>query len=258
MRTLLGLVLSLLLVTPAWAAITEVNSSQRAVYNTTAAAGEDSGAKAFPGNVTAGNTIIVAGMCWRGGSAPSACTVTDSQGNSYTTITGTTSTTRWFIACATVGSSAANTVTVNPPGGANDYISYAIDEFSGVTSCTADVDGGLATGAATTTPSTTITTVSANDLLIGVWAPSAQNQGGGAQTQGSGWTLIGKNESLGCNGSAGCYPVNVQFKIVTTATSYTVDWTTPSVAYGIYRAAFAPTVTSTGGISRSRAIFLGE
>lgn len=258
-RVLFALML-LLMGTPAWAAIAEVGSgSQRAKYSSNNDAGEDaSSALSFPGNVTSGNKLIVAFTCWRGSGAPASCGISDSQGNSYTVVSGTTGNWRVGIACATAGSTGANSVTLNPTGGANDFIAFVIDEFSGITSCTPDVDGGLATGTATTSPSTTITTTTDNSLVVGFYTPTTLSSNT-TIAEGSGLTLIGEDET--CNGNPNgnlCY--SGEFKVAGTAGSVTVNWTTgTSLAYGIYRVSYAPTAaSSTSGISRSRAIFLGE
>src|SRR5947209_4817773 len=104
--------------TPAWAAIAEVGSgSQRATLRQPNA---DLATVAFPGNVTAGNFLLVQGVSWQAGSGNSAITVTDTQSTPYTVIMASTGVTwaggvgKAFIAYGIASSSGANTVTINP------------------------------------------------------------------------------------------------------------------------------------------------
>lgn len=195
-------------------AIAEV-SGQRA---TATPSGEnDSAAIAFPNNVTSGNLLIVGGAVWND-PANTSISVTDSLGTTYTTLLGTIHTgnrLRSFIAYGIAPSSGANTVTVNP-NGSNTYMSFSIDEFSGVDSTPLDADGGTTTGTGTAIADS-ITTASANALIIGVCTHNVA--GSPTLTPGGSYTQIGELELNDDTAH------NAVFRIATTATSYSVDWT---------------------------------
>lgn len=233
-------------------AITEVGAgSQRATGFCAADSGCDSTAVAFPANVTSGNALIVSGWCWRFGSAPADCGVSDSQGNSYTiAVTGTASDSgiggefRYFVACAMAGSTGANTVTVNPTGGSTDWIGYSIDEFSGVSSCTPNGTTGITTGT-DTVPTTVITTTVADTVIMGAMSARQQTPGSLTITPGSGWTEVGEAQTC-CGGGVNTnFQFGNEFRIAGAASTYTTDWTLgASKAWGVIVAAFAPTVTA--------------
>ena len=197
----------------AWAAIAEVGAgSQRAtqIKQTSNSAG-----LAFPGNVTAGDLLLVAGMMYNAGGPPASVTVTDSVSTTYGTKICTAVDTNGspFIAYGIAPSSGANTVTVNPPN-ASDTFGWSQDEFSGThTSAPLDVDGGNTTGSGTTA-SDDITTGTANALVVGLIGSGSAD----THTAGSGYTKFG-------NDAAALTNFDAQFQVVTTATSYTVNWT---------------------------------
>lgn len=212
--------------------IAEVGSgSQRATKSFSG----DSTTQAFPANVTSGNLLVVVGSCWTSGTATSSITVSDTQG-SYTVLSGvpTGSLIRMFVAYRMASSSAANTVTVNPNGASSDC-GFAIDEFSGVNATPLDVDDGMTTiGNSGGAPSTSITTATANALVIGLMS---YDDTPSSITPGSGYTQIGESET-----GVSSQPFNAEFKIVTTATAYTVDWTQGAATSntGIYLVSFKP------------------
>jgi len=199
-------------------AITEVGSgSQRAATGNNS--GVDSASLAFPGNVTSGSLLIVAGAMWASGAAPTGATVTDTRSTSYTVVVGTVPpgmTWRTFLAYGVAPSGGACTVTVNPTGSSAD-LSFSIDEFAGQDASPADVDGGTSTGLSSTS-SDSLTTVAADALIVGV--TSHEGSTGAITPTGTGQTQIGENES---NSANQCH--NACFRIVTTATSYTFSWT---------------------------------
>lgn len=210
-------------------AIAEVGAgSQRAVAT---GAGVANLAKAFPANVASGSLLIVAGACYNVTGAPATIAVTDTRSTSYTVLTvvgGASSQFRVFLAYGIAPTGGACTVTVDPTGSAD--IGYAIDEFSGVNATPLDVNGGSSTGLSTT-PSDALTTITANDLIIGV----ESHDGGPTITPGASWTQIGENESVSFQ------PFNAEFGIVTTAQAYTVDWTLSVLnSWAVYTAAFKP------------------
>lgn len=188
-------------------AFAEVGSgSQRAATRTSS---DDPLTLAYPGNVTAGNLLIVAGT-----SLAVVSGVTDSVGTSYTVVQTSTYGSYGissFIAYGIAGGSGANTVSVNLASGT--YTSYAIDEFSGVNATPFDVNGGSSTGTSTT-PTDSITTVAENALIIGVMNPDEN------ATITSGFTTFGEEEDW--NNWA---TYNAQFRIGSSPGSYNMTWT---------------------------------
>lgn len=198
-------------------AIAEVGSgSQRATATTLNGGGSHT--VAYPANVTSGNLLVVCGAYWQT-VAPTSVTVTDSLSTSYTVVLGTVWDGNWrpFIAYGIAPSSGANTVTIDPQG-TSLYGSSAIDEFSGVdTGSPVDATNQVATGSSTT-PAVSITTATADALLIGCVTGGIVAAGG--LTPGASYTQIGELED-----SAGTWDFNAVFRLATTATSYSVDWT---------------------------------
>lgn len=229
------LVLGLLLAaTPAWAAITEVGGgSQRAGKSTISVA---STTLAYPGNVTAGNLMILAGMA---NSSIASVSVTDTLTSTWTCVSGSFSVDRLYICYAKAPSTGANTVTLTPS--ANAQLTFYIDEFTGQHATSPlDADGGISTGTSTT-PADSVTTTVANALVVGVM----QKQCGGCSgaesiTPAGGYTQIGEEENATSNLSG-----TAVFQVVTTATSYSVSFTIgTSRTWGVYTASFAPAATS--------------
>lgn len=227
-----------LLASPAYAAITEV-ASQRA--DATGCIGTDTCAVAFPNNVTAGNLLIVGGSGADEDSGPGTYTVTDTVGTTYTTLLCTTVPTQAgfestaFLAYGIAAGSGANTVTVNPTLDTSvQQMDFAIDEFTGVADPPLDVDGGSSTGTSTT-PADGITTLTANDLVIGVVGIGTIT--GPTLTPGSGYTQIGESQSGGDG-------FNFEFQIVTTAQLYSVNWTSTNILWSACTAAFKEAVAA--------------
>lgn len=211
------LLLLIVLLAPAQslAAIAEVGSgTQRACKS---AANVDSTTQAFPGNVTAGNLLVVVGNNFHTGGSTVA--ISDSLGTSYTVMESNPYTDHAsYIAYGIAPSSGANTVTINPTTTGN-YIGVCQDEFSGVdTGSPLDVNGGVSTGTSTTAADS-ITTGTANALIIGVMG-HRDPAGVVALTPGGSYTEIGEQQDAS-NQEA----YNAVFRIATTAQAYTVDWT---------------------------------
>ena len=206
-------------------AIVEVGGgTQRA----TAPGGSDDRTLAFPGNVGSGNLLIVAGAGFKSGGV-AAPGVTDTLGTSYTVLSAVPFTNgRIFIAYGVSPSAGANTVTIDWAGAVGN--SFSINEYSGQHATPLDVDGGSSTGTSTT-PADSLTTLSADDLLIGVVA----HDGTSTITPGTDYTQIGEEEdnTLQDHGA--------EFRLVTTAQAYSVNWTLgTSSPWGVYTAAFKP------------------
>lgn len=225
-------------------AIAEVGSgTQRAT--SAEFSGADSGTLAFPANVVSGNLLIVAGAAWQATSAPTSIAVTDTRSTSYTVLSTTLAAggggaVRYWIAYGLAPSSGACTVTVNPAGALADF-TFSIDEFSGVSTTPLDVDGGSTAGLGTDiTPSDDLTTLTANDLVIGLMT---DNDATVTITPGASYTQIGEVEN---NVTTQCH--SAVFRLVTTAQAYTVDWSCdiPNAnTWGVYTAAFKAAVAVT-------------
>ena len=220
-------------------AFAEVGSgSQRA---TNSSGSGDSSTLAFPGNVTAGNLLIVGGAAWAA-TAPTGIVVTDSRSTSYTVLSvQDVGNVRYWIAYGVAASSGACTVTVNPQGASADH-TYSINEFSGQHATPLDVDDGASSGQ-NDNPSSSITTVAADALIIGVMTHDDDAASSPAITPGASYTQIGESEN---NSTNQCH--SLVFRIVTTAQAYTVNWTL-NIAVGkesgIYTASFKPAVAAT-------------
>ena len=230
------------LLTPAFAAITEVAARSNRCSNSGAADTLDC---AFAGNVTTGNLLIVGGLLYGSGGNINAITITDSLSTSYTVLAVVFGTNYVrFIGYGMAPSSGANTVTVDPD--ANSYMSFAIDEFTGVDSTPLDVDGGSTSGSGTSV-SGSITTATDNALIIGLFTDDSGNTG--AITETGGLTKIGEQEDGGC-----CIRMAAGFKIATTAGAYTATWTLADsvTAWEVYLASFKPFVGGGGGGGRRR------
>lgn len=212
---LLCAALSASLASPAWSAIAEL-SSQRALAADCSAC--DSAAVAYPGNVTAGNLLVVGGSTYDTAGTTSH-SVTDTIGTTYTVYTCTALTASFpnstpYIAIGIAPSSGANTVTVNPTIDASaNKMRFGITEFSGVANPPLDVNGGSSTGTSTT-PSDSITTATDNALILGL----AAFQTSASITPGGSYTQI-------TEGQQSIDGFNLEYRIATTAQAYTVDWT---------------------------------
>jgi len=209
-------------------ALSEVGAgSQRAVGDNSA----DSLAVAFPANVGAGRLLIAAGAAFLGGGGPASIIVTDTLGTSYVVLSAVSGDLRVFVAYGVSPSGGANTITMNPSGAATGNF-MAIDEFSGQHATPLDVDGGSSTGVAQSAQSDDLTTLTADDLIIGVMSHVSADT---AITEGGSYTLIGEQESNANQARS------VVFRLVTTAQAYTVNWTTgANVTWIAYTAAFKP------------------
>lgn len=206
--------LFLLFALPAEAAFVEVGSgSQRnGIATGTAVASQD---LAFPANVTSGNFIIVGGTSWHSGGTPTASiAATSTCSAALTVVDGTDGPRRDFIAYGPATSTAACTVTVTPAD--STYLSFAIDEFSGQHATPLDASpGGVASSGTSATED--ITTTVANALIIGTMSHDGTST---TQTPGGSYTEISENEDNSC-----CQSFSLVYRIATTATTYTVDWT---------------------------------
>lgn len=193
-------------------AITEVGSgSQRAQ---TSVNGVDSTTLAYPANVTSGNLLVCLGRAFNGTAAPTAISVTDTRGTTYTVklVAEGANDCQW-IAYGIAPSSGANTVTVNP-NNASDAFGFAIDEFTGVDTTTPlSVDGGTSTGTGTAV-SDSLTTLNAGELVVGI-----MGHFGGTPTITPSNTQIGEQEN---NNTQEAF--SAAFQIAGAAGSYSISW----------------------------------
>ena len=226
-------------------AIAEVGAgSQRNTNNNSSAPSVDI---AFPGNVTAGNLIIVSGGIWNA-STLSSITGSTKVGStatvaSYTTIFGATGV-AWgggvgtpYIIYGLVSGGGPLTVTVTPNLGSS-YLNVACNEFSGVNATPLDVNGGEQTFGSAMSATDTITTVTANDLLVGSIALSGAV---GAITPGSSYTQFGSDVS------ALFQPYSTEFVILVSApATHNVDWswTVSAQSSSVVNAAFKETAAA--------------
>lgn len=241
----LGLFLLLSLAPQAEAAITEVGAgTQRAE----SPVDETPATIAFPGNVTAGNLLVVACMTNDAGSTDPIATptITDTVLSTYTIVMGHdqggSNDYSTLIAYALAASSGANTITVTMDAG--DFASCAIDEFTGVAASPSDAAGGGAGGTSTTSVDS-ITTVAANALIIGISGSNSDV----AITPEADWTEIHEHEPD--------IIFNMTFRIVTTADAYADTWTLgSSVQWWAQTHSFKPLVA--GGAKNMPMSGVGE
>lgn len=199
----------------------------------------------FPSNVTAGNLLIVAGAVWRSPSITDI-SVTDTLGTAYTVLLSPTGVpylapgdgAKQFIAYGIAPTSGPCTVTVDPTG-TDNWINFAIDEFTGVDAAVPlDVDGGESTGNGTTA-SDSLTTLTDGALVIASAASdyiTVPNDTINNWTASSGYTLFGFENPNSIQTYA------VEFGIVGAAGFQTVDMVVDDVSknWSIITAAFKP------------------
>ncbi len=224
-------------------AIVEI-ASRRA---STEAGNFDSTNLAFPGAISVGDLLVAVGTTWA--TATHTNPVTDSLGHTYSVLqgadlSGNGGVYKTFIAYKIATSAGTPTVTINPSV-AGAYGSFSVDAFSGVDSSTPlDVDGGSNTRTAVAAASDSITTLTANDLIVAVMSHDISSSSPTLTPNGS-YTQIGEIEST-ANA-----PHNAVFLVVTTATSYTPDWTIGVlVDHSIAQTAAFKEAAAGGGASR--------
>lgn len=224
--------------------------SQRATIR---AANVGSAPAAFPADVTAGDLLLVCIGAWMGGTGFTSLNVTDTLSTSYSVLIAPTGvvwaggTGRGCIAYGIAPSSGPCTVTVDPVenGQGNSWINAVIDEFSGVNATPLDVDGGESTGS-NTTPSDSLTTVTDNDLVVGVLVDVGS---GGTITPDAAFTELDEDET------GARQPYSAIFQIVGAAGSYSPNWTlSVSQAWSVYTAAFKPAAAPDVPTQRLRSI----
>lgn len=218
--------LLLLLASPAQAAITEV-ASQRATLQATTFA---TTTIAFPGNVTANNLVTFLGGFWSATLDGPITSVTCSKSagtatvGAFTTLLTSTGaawsggTAQIAICYALVTGTGSLTLGIaTNVGTATNYVSGTTDEFTGQ-STTAPLDAnGTETAGTGTTQSCSVTTGSANSLVL------AGMVTGGTNTITT--TTAGATEIYN-DGASTWQPNASQFKVVGAAGAQTMTWST--------------------------------
>ena len=196
----------------------------------------------YPNDVAAGSLLINVGAVWHANGVNSVTAALNSGTatiESFTTLLGSTGVSwaggvgKAFICYSTVITPGSLSLIVSTNEPLNNYYQIAIDEFSGVDSTPLDVNGGEALFGAATGVTDTISTLTANSLIIGV---IVTDEAVTAFTDGSGYTNI-YTDPTGTQ-----QPSDAMFRIVTTAASYNVDWswTGSSRSSSVINAAFKP------------------
>jgi hypothetical protein len=198
----------------------------------------------FPDDVTAGSLVTVKGAVWNDGGLTTinvAKQAGDATIGSVAVLQSTTGLSyagglvHEFIAYATVIGPGALTMRVTTNlATATNYFSISCDEFSG-SNIALDVNGGETIGF-DTAPTSTITTLTANALVIGV---ISTDTGLTSWSAGSGFTLIDSVTS------AAIQPYAAEFRVVGAPGEYDVnfDYTAGGgeIDYSILSAAFKET-----------------
>lgn len=205
---------------------------------------------AFPGNVTAGNALVVGGGNWAN-PQDATIAVSDTRSTSYNTHNQTISGrgTTAFLAWGTAPTGGACTVTVNPAG-TNGWGSFTINEYQAADTIGVDATFESTTGSSTS-PSDSITNTVNDGLLLGVMAPDDTHFPNPSYTIGTptDWTQVGEDESTANNAH------HLAHRITTTSGTYTPTWSlSPSANWAVILVALkevaaggiaVPTATST-------------
>lgn len=177
--------------------------------------GANSQALSFISTPSIGNLIVVSIGTYNGALGLSA--VTDNQSNVYTRDVVATIASGTEVATysgSAINSSGTFTITVNPDGTSADF-TFVIVEFSGNSASPTDKKN-LDVQTGTTVTSLDITPSENNCLWVGAMTHAGTDT---AITQNSG-SLIHEDE-----GGSTHMPISVTYKIQTTATSESADWT---------------------------------
>lgn len=194
-----------------------------------------SGQVAFPGAVTAGSLLVVAGFA---NNNATGIGLTDTRGTVYTVVNGTAGPGGEypFIGYGIAPSSGANTVTLTCTSG---FFGFGVDEFAVVPGAVASVNGGTTTGTDSANPSDSITTATAGELIIASMASAIATSE--TITPNAAWTQIYEQQD-GSTHVAG----SVIFRIVSAAGAYTAAWTLVSSDWAAQTFSFRVSVLLTG------------
>lgn len=201
----------------------------------------------FPGNVTSGNLLVVAGTIgsensFTGGGSPAGVTitVTDTRGTVYSVVRGSVIGVnvfqrQTFIAYGLAPSSGANTVTITLSNPCS--IGYAIDEFSGNHASSPFHNSSAVTASGATPRTGTIFPSVSNVMLVGVMAHSAPTT---PLTPNAGVTEIGEWETNGGSADNNNSAFNAAFRVFSGTGSFFLSWTTAFIPWGSLVVAFRP------------------
>jgi hypothetical protein len=218
--------------------------------------GGDSMALAFGVNVTAGNLLVAVGNVWNDPQTSSFAVSGSLHASGWTVYSGSASAsatnTTVFLIWRVATSSGTETLTVNPSG-SQFWGSMSVAEFTSGGTISLDTDNGHQTGSPTNAPFKNITTTAAVGLIVGVVGTDGANYPNPVtHTPGASYTQFGEIESTENASHNGTY------RITSSATNYTVDWTFGSNQnYGIYVASFAETAGGGGGSTARHGLLLG-
>jgi len=164
----------------------------------------------FGSSVSSGHVVYV---LYSAGSS-TAPTMSDSLSTSFTSILGPQTFTNFSLWCGTLSSSGSDTITASGPN-YGQIVAYEVANGT----CTTDAVGSEQSGTSATATNTTTT---ANDFLITNFSDT--NGSGGSISASSGWTASSTLHN-GFNDLVGAY------QVATTATSYSVTWTSYTSGY---------------------------
>jgi hypothetical protein len=181
---------------------------------------------AFGASVTAGQFLVIAGST----DSTGAPTVTDTVSTSYTVVAGTSGQNQ-FIAYGFAGGTGVNTATITT-GGAYSLWFIGCTGFTGVHATPLDASFTEADGTSST-PSNSITTNTANALIVGVAADGGSTNDAISVSPG---TIFYEYELGGSNNRGNC-----MFYIKAAAGSQQINWNfTSSATWAAALIAFKP------------------
>lgn len=189
----------------------------------------------FPVNVTAGSLLPVCGVWWRSGGASGTLAVSDDLSPSYDElvsdpVTLGTGTYRFGIAYGVAGSSGANHVQF--AYATDSYAAVALDEFTGQHATPLSVSTTTPQTGTSTTPSFSITTLTAGELIIVLM--SHGNSANPTFSVDSPATEFGHSQTADVD-----MPLSAAFLVAGAAGSYAIDFTLgASSAWATFGASF--------------------
>jgi hypothetical protein len=192
---------------------------------------------AFPSATTSGNLIVVLTMSK---TAAGVNTVSDSKGNTYTSIVADTSAvggrgTLCIHYAANIIGGASHTITASSAAGGG-FINVAAQEFTGVSATPFDHVSTKATGTSASPLSGSATATGANEVVIGFTVYN----GTGAATLGSGYTNL--NNSTDATGNS--RSIAMESQVAATSGSKTAGFSITSTQWDCYCVTFTAAATS--------------
>lgn len=204
---------------------------------------------AFPGNVSAGNLVVICGAQWNGTGAP-AITTTGSgvSGTSWTveysslqSSSASPFAVTTFVAWGFASANGPATVTLDYTASVSEFVSFSIDEFSDVDpggTVTVTFNGSLFGGGASTTPTASVTPDQPDSLVITVAGPDGAPP---TMTVNAPWTEIGQVSN---NANSQSHVVAFQTGMPATPTTASITLGS-SITWSATSVAFSPAAPST-------------